>query len=80
MTQKEAEKLVSLLNQIKSSDNPNIYDKLWEEINQVTIDLSTIYGKYSANDTVEENKYYGEFLTKSISYRDLGYSLNSSSH
>ncbi|WP_426577392.1 hypothetical protein ACP179_04055 [Xenorhabdus stockiae] len=62
--QKEAEKLVSLLNQVKSSDNPNIYDKLWEEINQVTIDLSTIHGKYSANDTVEENKYYGEFFNQ----------------
>ncbi|WP_446469091.1 hypothetical protein [Xenorhabdus stockiae] len=70
--QKEAEKLVSLLNQIKSSDNPDIYDKFREKINQAYTDLSETYRNYSPKDTVEEHKYFDKFVSEINQFQRFG--------
>ncbi|WP_340608294.1 hypothetical protein [Xenorhabdus bharatensis] len=70
--QKEAEKLVSLLNQFKSSDNPDDYDKLREKIDQASTSLYETYQKDATKNTVEEHKYFDKFVYEINQFRRFG--------
>lgn len=70
--QKEAEKLVALLNQIKESDDPDIHNKLNKEIHQTTMDLVSVHTKHTAMNTVAENEYYNQFIHQTGNLRGFG--------
>ncbi|AOM42549.1 hypothetical protein [Xenorhabdus hominickii] len=70
--QKEAEKLTSLLNKIKESDDPDIHDKLKKEIHQTVIDLVKADTKNATNNTVAENGYYNQFIKQTSNLQSYG--------
>lgn len=70
--QAEAEGLVTLLNQIKESHDPNIHNKLKDPLYEAMITLSKSYGDRAVKNSVEDNKYYNHFIEEGGKYQSYG--------
>lgn len=70
--QAEAENLVSLLNQIKESTDPDIHDKLKDSFHKTFINVSKAYSDRVSKSSVEDNKYYNRFIDESGKYQSYG--------
>ncbi|WP_193016199.1 hypothetical protein [Proteus sp. FME41] len=70
--QAEAEELVSLLNQIKESDDPKIHNTLKDKLYKATLAVSNAYANRAVKDSVEDNKYYTHFIEASGQFQSYG--------
>ena len=71
-TQKQAEKIVSLLKKINDSTDPGIHEDVRKEFFQATSDLVSADVKVAAKNTVEENEYYNAFVEQTGRFRGYG--------
>ncbi|MEQ4923099.1 hypothetical protein [Proteus hauseri] len=70
--QAEAENLTALLNQINESSDPKIHEKLKEKLHESIINLSKAYGDRVEKSSVEDNKYYNQFIEESTVFQSYG--------
>ncbi len=71
-TQKQAEKIVTLLKKINDSTDPGIHEDVRKELFQATSDLVSADVKVAAKNTVEDNKYYNAFVEQTGRFRGYG--------
>ena len=70
--QAEAENLTTLLNQINESNDPKIHEKLKQELYESTINLSKTYSERVDKSSVEDSKYYNQFIGESVTFQSYG--------